>query len=63
MDGETGAEHRGYGEEEKEQKDGQWVGGYDSSSTERGGTTWWDVISEREKKRETVNAVKQQRWK
>lgn len=27
------------------------------------GTTWWDVISEREKKREIVNAVKQQRLK
>lgn len=68
MDGETVEDHGGYREKEKEQKEGRWVGGYDSSSTERerereGGKTWWDVISEREKERETVNAVKQQRWK
>lgn len=63
MDGDTGEEHRGYGEE-KEQKERRWVGGYDSSSKDRErGMTWWDVISEREKEIKAVNAVKQQRWK
>lgn len=40
-----------------------WAGMTAAVQREGGGTTWWDVISEREKKRETVNAVKQQRWK